>query len=330
MAYKILYIANKPEVDGPLGCCPNYMWISKSFEELGHEIDVYNEADLIPRQVVALSKSKDYDFILTEEARLAGDFKHDEERDKDILQKLFKDVMINVKMPIVAWLTNIFFSVYRREIQVKTNPIFKSDVVFTTDGGHDKEFKEAGVNHRLLRQGIYEPEAYISEEKYPTEAQIGFIGAVYENIWPYRKELVDFLTNEYRSKFHHFGERGDIRHDPLNRLVSTLKIVVGDSVESPKYWSNRIYEMLGRGAFLIHPMIEGLDKEFTPYKHFIPYKYGDFKGLKEKIDYFLKNKKERDEIRQAGLEHCKKHHTYKIRVAQLIKTLEDEDIIKKK
>jgi len=329
MAYKILYIANVAEKGSPLGMCPNWKWITESLREQGHEVDVFNESSLITKQVIAITKKKKYNFLLTEEARLKGDFTNDEKGNRDVLQQAFKSVIESVKIPIVAWLTNIFFGVMRREIQIKTNPIFKASIVFTTDGGHDKEFKEAGVNHKLLRQGIYEPEAYISHERYDTNAQIGFIGAIYENIWPYRQQLVNFLKTTYKDHFRHFGERGDIRHDPLNKLVSTLKIVVGDSVQSPYYWSNRIYEMLGRGAFLIHPMIKGLDKEFIPYKHFIPYQYGDFKGLKEKIDYFLHKDEEREKIRRAGFEYCKKYHTYQIRTKQLIETLENEGIIGK-
>ena len=197
-----------------------------------------------------------------------------------------------------------------REEEIKTNPIFKADIVFSTDGGHQKDFEALGVNHVLLRQGIYSPEAYLGKANYPTSAEIGFIGSTYSHIWPYRDQLIKFLAHTYGTRFEHFGIRGEIRHDPLNRLLATLKIVVGDSVKSPYYWSNRIYEVLGRGGFLIHPITEGLDEEFIPYKHFIPYTFGDFEGLKEIINYYLIHDSARDKIRIAGHQFCKKNYTY--------------------
>jgi len=329
MAYRILYVGNFTVEDSPLGFSPNAEWISKTFEELGHTVTRMDEAQTHAEQV-AIELDKGYDILLTEEARLHGDFLHDESKDVDILKGLFKPVMRRAKsrgVPVVAWLTNIFMSIGRREIQVTTNPIFKADIVFSTDGGHQKEFEKAGVNHHLLRQGIYEPEAYMTDEKYPTTAEIGFIGAIYENIWPYRKELVEWLTAIYGHRFMHVGTRGEVRHDALNRLCGTLKIVVGDSVASPQYWSNRLYEIIGRGGFLIFPKIEGLDKELIPYKHYIPYKMGNFTQLREIINYYLTHDKEREAIRKAGFEYCKKHHTYQIRVKEMLRILEEQKII---
>ena len=75
------------------------------------------------------------------------------------------------------------------------------------------------------------------------------------------------------------------------------------------------------------PKIPGLEKEFTPYEHFVPYNMGNFDQLKKIIDYYLTHDKEREKIRRAGFEHCKKHHTYLHRVKVLLKTLEDRKFI---
>lgn len=321
----IIYVANLSGRDSPRGYSPNGFWITWTLQELGHTVISVNESDVKAPEVLRLIQTFKPDLILTEEARLFGDFQNAGEH--DLLTGEFERVMLDAHVPIVAWLTNIFHGVSRREIQVKTNPIFKADVVFTTDGGHDAEWKKAGVNHVCLRQGIYEPEAYLGEPTYPTTADIVFIGSVYENIWPYRKKLVDWLKDKYGDRFQHLGERGDIRHDDLNNLLATAKIVVGDSVYSPHYWSNRVYEVIGRGGFLIHPVVEGLDAEFTPYKHYIPYHYGDFGGLKEKIDYYLTHEAERREIQLAGFEHAKRYHTYKHRVVKLLHELIDQKVI---
>lgn len=320
---KILYLGNYANRDSSLGYAPNAWWIQKTLEELGHEVTGINEKDVEAQELLALLPA--YDLLLTEEARLKGDHVSTEEGE-NIIRGLFQEVVDKSQIPIICWLSNIFMGIDQREIEIETNPIFKADIVFSTDGGHQKEFQEKGVNHHCLRMGIYEPEAVLGEPIYSTKAEIVFVGSLYEHIWPYRKQLVDWLQATYGDRFLHVGQRGEVRHQELNNLLATVKIVVGDSVYSPGYWSNRVYEMIGRGGFLIHPMIEGLEKEFEPYKHFIPYNYGDFDGLKQKIDYFLSHDEEREAIKLAGFEHCKKHHTYRQRVEEMLRVLKEEGI----
>jgi spore maturation protein CgeB len=120
---------------------------------------------------------------------------------------------------------------------------------------------------------------------------------------------------------HGWGGEDEIRGEVLNNYLASAKIIVGDSVPTPYYWSNRIYEILGRGGFLIHPKVEGLDKEFKPYKHYVPYERGNWSQLKEIIDYYLVHDEERKKIQMAGFRYCKKHYTYTKRVAELLKQI---------
>tara|TARA_R100000789_G_C2995947_1_gene147438 strand:- start:899 stop:1165 length:267 start_codon:yes stop_codon:yes gene_type:complete len=84
--------------------------------------------------------------------------------------------------------------------------------------------------------------------------------------------------------------------------------------------------MLGSGGFLIHPKLEGMKKEFTDGKHLVYYLNGlDFK---EKIDYYLEHKKERKKIQKAGYELVTSKYTYQDRVVEILKKLEDEQILK--
>lgn len=308
------------------GVCPNHEYLADTLQSLGHEVIKMNESEKSADDV--LNSAQGCDLILCEEGRLKGD--HWSSKDgKNHIEGYFQKVIDQAPCPVVPWLTNLFMGIGPRELEVTTNPVFKAPIVFSTDGGHQKEFTAAGVNHFLLRQGVFEPEAYLGTPTYNTTAEIGFIGAIYDNIWPYRKKLKDFLTLKYGTRFEHFGQSGDIRHDNLNNLLATLKVVVGDSVASPKYWSNRLYEFLGRGAFMIWPMVEGVDDEYVPYKHFIPYQYGHLTGLKEIIDFYIDEKRDsqRMKIRMAAIEHTKKHHTYKHRVEKLLSTLKEQQII---
>ena len=110
----------------------------------------------------------------------------------------------------------------------------------------------------------------------------------------------------------------EVRGDALNALYASVGVVVGDSLPSPLYWSNRLYETLGRGGFLIFTEIEGLNEEYEPYKHFIPFKFYGFQSLGEKIEHFLKHPEEREKISNAAMEHTKKHHTLLNRCQQFL------------
>tara|TARA_R110002020_G_scaffold34660_5_gene105290 strand:+ start:6151 stop:6486 length:336 start_codon:yes stop_codon:yes gene_type:complete len=104
----------------------------------------------------------------------------------------------------------------------------------------------------------------------------------------------------------------------LNEALSKIKIVVGDSHPSDYYWSNRIYEITGRGGFILHPKTLGLEEDFQDGVHYVSYERGNFKQLKEKIEFYLNNQKLADTIRENGHAHCKQNLTYTHKVRELI------------
>jgi spore maturation protein CgeB len=108
-------------------------------------------------------------------------------------------------------------------------------------------------------------------------------------------------------------------------LYASTKIVVGDTLcpnfSYPDYWSDRVYETLGRGGFIIHPYISGMEKEFTDKEHLVFYEYKNFKQLKELIDYYLEHDEEREKIRVSGHNLVKEKYTYKNRWEQILKEL---------
>jgi spore maturation protein CgeB len=102
-------------------------------------------------------------------------------------------------------------------------------------------------------------------------------------------------------------------------------VVVGDSLcptfEKPFYWSDRATETMGRGGFLIHPYVKGMDLFFQNEEHLVYYNYGDFEDLFAKIDYYLENGLERKIIATKGMLHVRDNHTYKNRFTQILTTL---------
>lgn len=290
------------------------VYISNTLETLGCEVKRVKTISCDLKKIKELLKTK-YDFILFSKGWFIGD------ADK------IKDYFKSLDVLKVSWFFDLVFGTNRQRLLYE-HQIFYSDIVFTTDGGHQKKFEKLGINHHCLRQGIYGPEAVLGKVQEKYKQDIVFVGCNVHGRafkWPNRNELLQFLIREYESKFTWYGEENEkepgIRNLPLNDLYASVKIVVGDSVYSPNYWSNRAYETLGRGGFLIFPIQDNFD--FQAGKHFVSYHYRDYKGLKEKIDYYLSHDKEREVIRKAGFEYCKDNHTYAHRCKEFLKIIHD-------
>lgn len=203
-----------------------------------------------------------------------------------LFAKLFKPNILRKArkkgIPSICWT----FDLYRGSpLHGGKNLIqYKADIIITTDG--DDEY-------HTIRQAVHKPEKIMFEGKKIYD--VIFIGTVYGKG---RRELIE------RVKPKVFNDKRGL---DLNRLLGQTKIVLGDSYPASNYWSNRVYEMTGRGGFLIHPKVEGLSK-------YIP----QFERGKEKqmIQYYLENEKEREELRKIQFKNCP---TYDDRIKELIK-----------
>ncbi|MGA1047807.1 MAG: glycosyltransferase, partial [Minisyncoccia bacterium] len=131
----------------------------------------------------------------------------------------------------------------------------------------------------------------------------------------------------YAGRFEHYGSGGykNIRGIDLNKLYWNTKIAIGDTLcidfKYPDYWSDRVYETMGRGGFIIHPYVSGMEREFEDKKHLVFYEYGNFEQMKQLIDYYLEHDEEREAIRIAGHELVKQKYTYKNRWEHILKEL---------
>ena len=216
----------------------------------------------------------------------------------------------------VCWLFDIYFD-YVRENQVTTRSFFRSDYVFTTDDGHNVRFANAGIKHFCVRQGIFKDECVIIDSKTKTY-DVVFVGS--ENpMFPERTKIIHDLSKVFNVKWFGRLNTNEVRGMQLNDLFSKSKIVIGDSYYSPRYWSNRIVETLGRGGFLIHQEVEGLKEE---YPDLVTYKRGDIEDLKSKIRYYLEHDDERNEIIKKNYELVKSRYTMDKKCRQLLDYVE--------
>lgn len=283
--------------------------IKASFESLGYEVIPLQEGKIHNKQIFDAIKTYNPEFLLyTKTWNKNYDW-------KAIKRRVFT----------VSWTLDLYHDL-ERKTQLDDNPFFHTHLVISPDGGHEKEFKEHKVNHAYVKPGVFDKECYIGKYDAEYDYDVVFVGSYlfYHPEWKHRKALVDFLIKTYGNRFEFFPKDRAIRGDTLNNLYATAKIVVGDSLHSPHYWSDRLYETTGRGGFLIHPKVEGIDEEFEYGTHIVGYNYWDFKGLKKKIDYYLKNPDERKAVQMAGFNMVKEKCTYVVRCQEVLKIIENE------
>lgn len=275
-------------------------YIARSFEQLGHEVFRMSETARYTQIIDEVIAYKP-DFVLFAKFRVGN---------PDIVLNAFK----RAKIKTVCWVFDLYWG-YTRNYHVYKNPMFKADVVFTTDGGHQKHWEEIGINHKLLRQGIYKEDCFVSLQQ--KEYEVLFVGS--EN--PDNKERNEIL-NQVKKDFSltWLGKRNtnECRGAELNVAIAKAKIVIGDSVVSPFYWSNRVVETLGRGGFLIHVEVEGIKEE---YPDLVTYERGNYDDLKQKIEYYLSHDKEREEIVQKNYKCVLEKYTCEHKVQELCQNL---------
>ena len=267
-------------------------YIARSFESIGCEVARINEK-LSRYEIFELLEHHNPDIVLWTKLNVGE-------------AKKIRDFCSKYKT--VCWVFDLYIG-YQRENRLNS-PAFTADYVFTTDGGHDKEFKERGINHKCLRQGIWKDECVL----YPfnkIEHEIVFVGS--DN--PYFPERTKFIE-ELGAKWFGRLSTNELRGLNLNEVYAKSRIIIGDSVYSPYYWSNRVVETLGRGGFLIHREVEGLKEE---YPYLVTYKNKD--DLLAKIDYYKQHEGERREIIRKNYKWVRDNYTMDKKCQELLNNL---------
>ena len=311
--------------------CSEVHW-SATLERLGHEVIRLQENGFTPDELGQMLEQINFDMLLF--VRTWG---------KTLtLEHLAR--LRERKIPSVSYHLDLYVGLQRKYLHenstledvFKTDAFWQTDYVFSPDGdpGSQKVFEANGINHHYMKPGVYEPECYMCEQR--NAFDVLFVGSgdrlgnphIYGHPeWNYRNELITFLYDNYGERFGKFGwPQATVRNNELNQLYADSKVTVGDSVclagfTHTYYWSDRVYETLGRGGFLIHPYIKGLEEEFTDGENIVFYEYGNWQQLKDKIDYYITHDDERERIRKAGHEYVKANCTYTRRLQSMLDTV---------
>jgi hypothetical protein len=94
--------------------------------------------------------------------------------------------------------------------------------------------------------------------------------------------------------------------------IKSSRILLNIHREDPTDIGNiRVFEVTGLKSFLLTDRSSELSDYFKENEHYVGYK--NQKDCIDKIEYFLKNKKEREEISKNASEYCLRNHTVKNR-----------------
>jgi glycosyltransferase involved in cell wall biosynthesis len=291
---------------------------AKTLESLGHEVIRLQETEVTAETVLQNAKeSVLFVWVHTHGWSTPGIINM-----QDVLIALKK-----YKIPSMTYHLDLWFGL-RRQRDLRRNPVYQYiDHFFTVDRKMADWFNtRTSVKGHYVPAGVYDKECTYVPATHKED--VIFVGSkTYHAEWPYRPKLINFLSHTYGAKFNLYGREGlgVVRGQDLNNLYASTKVVVGDTLcpnfDYPDYWSDRIYETIGRGGFLIHPYISGLEKEFEDKKHVVFYEYNNLNQLKQLVDYYLENDEEREKIRKAGHDLVKNNYTYRNRWQTILKKL---------
>jgi glycosyl transferase family 1 len=206
----------------------------------------------------------------------------------------------------------------KREERIGTHAFWKTDTVFTADGGNDEKFQARGVNHIWMPPAVVSRDCYFGTPSLQFNSPVAFAGADgYHPEYPFRPRLVSRLKETYGTNFRLYQ---GIREAALNNLYATCRVLVGDScfAGADRYWSDRVPETIGRGGFLIYPATPGLS-----IPGLVTYEPQNIDDLIKKVNYFIDDdhQQERIRLRNEAHEFVKANHTYTNRMKTLLEVM---------
>lgn len=215
---------------------------------------------------------------------------------------------------------DVYWGIGSRQGKYLEHPSFLLDFFFSTDGGNEEKWKQAGINHIYMPPGVVEYGAYLGSAD-NIDIPVLFAGSeFYHSEYSFRPEMVKALRDNYWDSVRIVS---GVREDPLNQLYARTRVVVGDHIfaGNPLYWSDRLPETTGRGGFIVYPDVPGLE-EYK--KHgLVTYEPQNSQSLINKIDYYLDIGHESDRIerRNSVHEYVRKTQTYTVHLSRILEIM---------
>jgi hypothetical protein len=293
--HKILYVAKHNS-----GGNDDEGSILNALRSLGHHVQVMTE-DSASRRAPAVSSQ--YDFVLCHKW-------HD------------LNAAVNLNCPMVFWYFDLVVQTgdddsLKRRNRMRSlwmhNMTDLCAVGFVTDG--NAVLSDATGKLIKLPQGA--DQRVVGMDDKQERFDLLFTG-IATGAGKARASFVEELVEVYGDRFTHVP--AGVYGRDLRRQISRHRIVVcPDSPVYPDYCSNRVYNALGFGAFVLHPRCAYLELEYENMKDIVF--YHDRQHLHYLINYFLPREEERRAIAKSGMEATINNYTYRHRVEKLMEVV---------
>lgn len=200
---------------------------------------------------------------------------------------------------------------YRRERVRRAMEV--SDVGFMTDG--DWVSKDVTGKLHFLPQGADERVVGRGNFSQDQNFELLFTGMT-SGAGAGRESWMREVSQWYGPRLVH--ARKGVYREQLRDWTAHAKIVLcPDAPVTDRYWSNRVWNAAGFGAFVLHPYCEGLNEYYTPDA--IP-AYVSREGLRQLIEYYLDpaQAEYRRNTSERALLETREKNLYRHRVQELL------------
>lgn len=190
------------------------------------------------------------------------------------------------------------------------------DLGFCTDGDWVAHYNEV-YGDRLVRltQGADNRIIGYGQEPVADAPALLFTGT--PNGGVQRRSFVDEMQITYRQTFNCVN---GVYREELKNLIAGSKICIApDSPVTDRYWSNRVYNTMGFGGFMLHPYGAELAKQFEEDDEIVF--YHNREELHQQIRFYYNYPEDMKRIAQNGLIRVQNEHTYLHRCSTLMSTI---------
>lgn len=156
-------------------------------------------------------------------------------------------------------------------------------------------------------------------------ANVGIVGNIYPARYEFLSQLANYPMKIWGSCYVPLSKKDPLKpyyqgreangHDQSKAFFYTKINLNNHHKQDIEGVNQRAFEIAGSGGFQLISCQPDLPNLFKPNEEIIT--YNDIKDLKQKIDYYLKNEKERKEIAQRAQIRAHKDHSYQKRLSQL-------------
>lgn len=252
---------------------------------------------------------------------------------ESISAKTIQYIRKNFDIPVAMWFVDDphFTNVMSKHFYFAYDYYFTSSFIFAEKikkkGFKNTEYIAFACDPKFQKKiKVSKPD----QKKY--NCDINFIGTCYPERWNYIRKLKDYDIKIWGKWWNLPLRLADMKNKHMNyflssdewvKLFNTSKITLNVHPRIMKYGgmksNHRTYEAGGCGSFVICDKTVGIEDLFVPDKEIVL--YSNVNELRDKLDYYLKNDKEREKIGKNCQKRCYKDHTYDNRVKQILKAM---------